>query len=247
MRFNSYRRRKAARDSIPSNTDTKTNHGDIHGTSISAGPAATVPDAPPAPAAGSKAAELRAWELAMVELARRHSMPQVWDDGGVAFFAAATYISIDCCDLLLFLPAGVVFGGEDVAGSELCMYVCSFGCVACFFLGLFAPPFRPAREAAQMVYMYVNVLYVRQGQPVLWIDMRQPVRAVKPASHTRPQGKGKCAVLFVRRPACCMQSVFSTHTHTNDYDRSPCVCVCWSPCSGPLPRLHAAATAVGDP
>ena len=77
--FNDRRRRRAAAasNSIPDSGGNGNGNGTIHGTVTPAGRAPTVPGAPLAPAAGSKAAELRAWKLAMIELARRHKMPQV--------------------------------------------------------------------------------------------------------------------------------------------------------------------------
>lgn len=73
--------RRRTRAAAASNNTPGGSAGCVYGNAIPAVPApAAVPDAP-APtaekAAGSKAAELRAWQLAMLELARRHNMPQV--------------------------------------------------------------------------------------------------------------------------------------------------------------------------
>lgn len=68
-------------DNVPDSSTGTAVHG---AATISTVPAAAIPDARARAAAaaaekitGPKAAELRAWQLAMLELARRHSMLQV--------------------------------------------------------------------------------------------------------------------------------------------------------------------------
>lgn len=74
--FNSRRRKAAAVTNNILDSSGSSSTGSVHGTTISAGAAPTILDSPAA-VAGPKADELRAWQLAMIELARRHSMPQV--------------------------------------------------------------------------------------------------------------------------------------------------------------------------
>lgn len=59
--------------------------------------AAAVPPARVKRAAGADGAELRTWQLAMLELARRHSVLQV---GGVGLGGAGGAESTPCCSLL---------------------------------------------------------------------------------------------------------------------------------------------------
>lgn len=86
---------------------------------------AAVPPAMPAAlsraidrAAGPKAAELRAWQLAMLELAGRHSVSQVGRDGGILLrrgLVGLLQLSLFCAPLAWFL--GYFAPAEDMRVS----------------------------------------------------------------------------------------------------------------------------------
>lgn len=105
LRFDRRRRNSAAaaaaavtKGNIPDGS-SRTVHGTVRGTTTSA-----------EKAAGPKAAELRAWQLAMLELAHRHGMPQVegWTGLGVGccggpptFVACLLMVSFKLCVFVL--------------------------------------------------------------------------------------------------------------------------------------------------